>query len=174
MLVVSKRLPRSEGYRAVPAINAKPAHDYVVVAREPSDRRAIGQNRTPQYSVRGVQNIVPDLIAGWIRLALGGRRDIDAPSGARSHDYRVVVDLVATRPFRAVDRVERDAAGVVVVQQIVSKGAVADSVAVDARAAARAVLIDSVLFHNRKGDDAVARRLGPVAIHVDSCTVVVV
>ena len=62
----------------------------------------------------------------------------------------------------------------VVVDQIVSKNAVAHAVAIDTRAAADTVLIDNVLFHKRKRDDAVARGLKPITIHMDSRGVIMV
>ena len=106
-----------------------------------------------------MKNVVEDRVVGAAVL------DVERPAAVRLPDDRVVDHDIARGTAAAVDLVERDAAGVVVVEQIVLDARVLHAVHVDAAAAADAVVVDRVAAHERVGDDAVAA----LAEHRRSC-----
>ncbi len=68
--------------------------------------------------------------------------------------------------------VERDAAGVAAVDQVVADDRIGDAVHVDAAAAGLAVLVDDVVLDQRAGDDPIVT-LREIAVHVDAVGIVV-
>jgi hypothetical protein len=74
------------------------------------------------------------------RIARAAVANVNRPAAVGRLIDRVVDNDVASRPSAAIDAVERDAAGVIVVQQIVLDARVLHAVHVDAAAAARLTL----------------------------------
>src|SRR4029453_13652142 len=89
----------------------------------------------------------------------------------RCDDDRVVEHTIAARGSAAVDLIQRDAAGVILVHEIVADQRILPAVHVDARTAGDAVVVDDVPLDQRIADDAVAA-FGAVAVHVDAALVV--
>src|SRR5262249_44325453 len=101
------------------------------------------------------------------RVAGAAILDVQRPAPAGSDQDGVVLDNVVLRRSAPVGLIERNAAGEAVVKQVVDDGGVLHAVAVDAGAAAGAIVVDDVLLNERSGDDAVAA-LADVAVHVDA------
>ena len=70
-------------------------------------------------------------------------------------------------PSAAFDHVERDAAGMVVVEQVVFNDRILEAVAVDAGAAVGPVVVNDVAGDHRAGHDAAAA-LADVAVEVNA------
>src|SRR5207245_11339655 len=101
------------------------------------------------------------------RIAGAGILDVDGPAGVRCHQDRVVNHEVVDGPGRGVDVVERNAAGMVVVQEIVLNDGRLEAVAIDARGAAGTVVVNDVVFDQGAGNESGAA-LAQVAVHVNA------
>src|SRR5262249_3076165 len=86
------------------------------------------------------EDVVKDNVAGATVL------DVDAPAGIGSLDNRVVFDDIVLGAIGGVLREESNVAGVVVVEQVVVDDRTLPAVAVDARAAASAVIVNDVVL----------------------------
>ena len=115
-----------------------------------------------------VENVADQLVAG--AAAVG---DVDRLTAVGRQHYGVVEDAVVAGASATVDLVHRDAAGVLVEDDIVADQGTLDTVHVDPGAAARAVVEDVVSADDSARDDAIATH-GDVAVHVDAVGVVVV
>src|SRR5207245_5495622 len=155
-----RRLPLRQALDGGAVVRREAAYDDVVVADEAG--QAVG--RDVDAAVRGVvvvNDVTEHRVAGRAVL------DVEGPAGVGGHDDSVVGDEVVLRPVGSVDLVQGDAAGVVVVEHVVLDDGVLHAVAIDAGAAAGAVVVDDVANDHRAGDDAAAA-LAHVAVEVDA------
>src|SRR5262249_46290765 len=101
-------------------------------------------------------------------LARGAVLDVQTPAAVAGENDRVVDDHVVVGRLGSVDLVERNAAGMLVIDQVVAENGVLHAVAVDSGAAVRGrVVVDDVVLDQGPGDDAGAA-LADVAIHMDA------
>src|SRR5439155_726258 len=132
----ARTVPEADG---VAVVGGKAAHHHVVVAGEP--RQAVAGNVDAAVAgVVVVQDVVEDDVART------GILDVQRPARVGGEHNGVVGNDVIFRAAGGVDLVEGDAAGVVVVQQVVLDARILHAVAVDAGAAAGPIVVDDVPF----------------------------
>ena len=100
----------------------------------------------------GHQHVVEDAVVGRVVL------DVHRPARVVGLQDGVVDHQVAAGAAAAVDAVEADARGVVLVEEVVADDRVLDAVAVDPRAAAEAVVVDDVVLD--EGEELAYRTTG--------------
>jgi hypothetical protein len=166
------RAPLRERLIRAAAVGGEPRYHGVVVARKPREavlRNINGASRGGQTE----QDVVADSI---IRAAV---LNVERPAGVGSHVDRVVDDDVVRRTGAPIDTVQRNAAGVIVVQQVVFDARILHAIHIDAAAAAGLtlrvdlrVVVDDVSTDDGVRNDSVAAEAG-IAVHVDAVATVV-
>lgn len=157
--------PFCEAENRISVVQGEAIHDSVVVRAEAGKRVRSNGNAAPEGVV-----VVEDVVA--YPVAGGAILDVEGPSAIVGNDDCVVVDEVACRGRATVDSVERDPAGVILVQQIVANDGVLDPIHVDAGAPSCAVAEDDVVLDHGPTDDAVSALRG-ISVHMDTVGAIV-
>ena len=114
--------------------------------------------------------VVEDVVAHPV---VGGAvLDVECPPTIVGDDDRVVVDEVPCRSTATIDSVERDAARMIVEEQVVADNGALDPIHIDARASPQTVAVDSVVLDHGSTDDAVPTLRG-ISIHMNAIRSVV-
>ena len=150
MVSVAQRPPLRQRNNRVAVIGAEPIYHDIVVAGK-AGRRGRGYDYAAVVAVRAVNNIVEETV---IAAVVPG--DVDGPAALVGHDDTVVVQLVIMGTDRTVFLEKSNAAGVIVVKQIIAQQCIDDAVHVDGCPAGATVVVDDIIFHQSVGDDPVA------------------
>src|SRR5579862_9685509 len=124
MQVVAQTLPGGERDDRVARVRAEAVHDAVVVADEPGAARGVDGDDAAEGMV-----VIEDVVEHGVARRAGV--DVDAPAPVGGIDDGVVDHQVVHRAGGAVNLIEADAAGVIIVEQVVAYDAVGDAVHVD-------------------------------------------
>src|SRR5712664_2443003 len=137
-------LPLGESVKGGAIVGGEEVHYYVEVTGQA--REAVAGNIDAAIGAGVEQNIVEDGVA---RAAVF---DIQRPARVRSHQDGVVDDDIVFRPSRAIDHEQRNAAGMVVVKEVVFDDGALHAVQVNRRAPRGPIVMDNIPGDERSGD----------------------
>jgi hypothetical protein len=157
-------LPGRERSDDTATIETEAIHQAIEVGRKAWPARGIDRNDSSE-AVCAIEDIVSE------RIPSRAVSDVDRPAAVAGLENRVVDHQIPARTGPAVDSIEADAAGVILIQEVVANHAVHSSIHIDARAAANAVVVNDIPFDERVLDQPVTTKRS-VAVEMQAVGVV--